>query len=48
MKTGSEIIIDVLAEEGVETIFGYSGGAICLRMMKYLNTMRRTQKNRCH
>ena len=28
MKTGSEIIIDVLAEEGVETIFGYSGGAI--------------------
>ena len=28
MKTGSEIIVDVLAEEGVETIFGYSGGAI--------------------
>ena len=28
MKTGSEIIVDVLADEGVETIFGYSGGAI--------------------
>ena len=26
--TGSEIIVKVLAEQGVETIFGYSGGAI--------------------
>ena len=26
--TGSEIIVEVLAEQGVETIFGYSGGAI--------------------
>ncbi|MBT3992681.1 MAG: biosynthetic-type acetolactate synthase large subunit [Gammaproteobacteria bacterium] len=26
--TGSEIIINVLAEHGVDTIFGYSGGAI--------------------
>ena len=26
--TGSEIIIHVLAEHGVDTIFGYSGGAI--------------------
>ena len=26
--TGSEIIVEVLAEKGVETIFGYSGGAI--------------------
>ena len=28
MKTGSEIIVQVLADQGVETIFGYSGGAI--------------------
>ena len=26
--TGAEIVIQVLADEGVETIFGYSGGAI--------------------
>ena len=26
--TGSEIIVHVLAEHGVDTIFGYSGGAI--------------------
>ena len=26
--TGSEIIVEVLAEQGVEIIFGYSGGAI--------------------
>ena len=26
--TGSDIIVKVLAEQGVETIFGYSGGAI--------------------
>ena len=25
---GADIIIQVLADEGVETIFGYSGGAI--------------------
>jgi len=26
--TGAEMIIQVLADEGVDTIFGYSGGAI--------------------
>ena len=26
--SGAEIIIQVLADEGVETLFGYSGGAI--------------------
>ena len=26
--TGAEIIVQVLADEGVDTIFGYSGGAI--------------------
>ena len=26
--TGSDIIVQVLAQEGVDTIFGYSGGAI--------------------
>ena len=26
--TGADIVIQVLADEGVDTIFGYSGGAI--------------------
>ena len=26
--TGAEIIVQVIADEGVDTIFGYSGGAI--------------------
>ena len=26
--TGAEMIVQVLDEEGVDTIFGYSGGAI--------------------
>ena len=26
--TGADIIVQVLADEGVDTIFGYSGGAI--------------------
>ena len=28
VMTGAEIIVQVLADEGVDTIFGYSGGAI--------------------
>ena len=28
--TGAEMIIQVLAEEGVDTVFGYTGGAILL------------------
>ncbi|HTE39187.1 MAG TPA: biosynthetic-type acetolactate synthase large subunit [Steroidobacteraceae bacterium] len=28
MLTGAEIVVQVLADEGVDTIFGYSGGAI--------------------
>src|SRR5512137_121969 len=28
LMTGAEIIVQVLADEGVDTIFGYSGGAI--------------------
>ena len=28
VMSGAEIIIQVLADEGVETVFGYSGGAI--------------------
>ena len=28
MMTGAERVIQVLADEGVDTIFGYSGGAI--------------------
>ena len=26
--TGADIIVQVLADEGVDTIFGYSGGAV--------------------
>ena len=26
--SGAEMIVQVLADEGVETVFGYSGGAI--------------------
>ncbi|MEJ2108973.1 MAG: thiamine pyrophosphate-binding protein, partial [Acidobacteriota bacterium] len=26
--TGAEMIVQVLAQEGVDTVFGYSGGAI--------------------
>ena len=28
VMSGAEIIVQVLADEGVDTIFGYSGGAI--------------------
>jgi acetolactate synthase-1/2/3 large subunit len=28
MMSGAEIIVQVLADEGVDTVFGYSGGAI--------------------
>ena len=28
VMSGAEMIVQVLADEGVETIFGYSGGAI--------------------
>ncbi len=28
VMTGAEMIVQVLADEGVDTIFGYSGGAI--------------------
>src|SRR5262245_22490259 len=28
VMSGAEIIVQVLADEGVETVFGYSGGAI--------------------
>src|SRR6202023_4173256 len=27
-RTGAEMLVQVLADEGVDTIFGYSGGAI--------------------
>ena len=28
VKNGSEILVDVLVEQGVDTIFGYPGGAV--------------------
>ena len=28
VKNGAEILIDALVEQGVDTIFGYPGGAV--------------------
>ena len=28
MKTGAEIIVEVLVEEGVDVVFGYPGGTV--------------------
>ena len=32
--TGAQIVIECLKEQGVDTVFGYPGGAI---MMNYIN-----------
>ena len=31
--TGSQVIIECLKEQGVDTVFGYPGGAILMSMM---------------
>ena len=48
--TGADMIIQVLADEGVETIFGYSGGAILPTydaMFRYNAGTRATAPSRC-
>ena len=35
--TGSQVIIECLKEQGVDTVFGYPGGAILNVMMNYTN-----------
>ena len=34
--TGAQIVIECLVEQGVNTVFGYPGGAFLIFMMKYL------------
>lgn len=36
--TGAEIVIECLKEQGVDTVFGYPGGAILNIMMHFINT----------
>ncbi len=49
--TGAEMIVQVLADEGVEIIFGYSGGAILPTydaVFRYNDEQRaRPARNRC-
>ena len=40
--TGSEIIIECLKEQGVDTVFGYPGGTILNVYMLYINTAMRS------
>ena len=35
--TGAEILIKSLLDEGVDTIFGYPGGAVLIYMMSYIS-----------
>ena len=34
--TGAEIIVECLKEQGVDTVFGYPGGAILMFTMPYM------------
>ena len=40
--TGSQVIIECLKEQGVDTVFGYPGGAILTFMMNYTNIRMRS------
>ena len=40
--TGAEIIVECLKEQGVDTVFGYPGGAILNVTMPYMNTKMRS------
>ena len=33
--TGSQIVIECLKEQGVDTVFGYPGGTILISMMSF-------------
>ncbi len=35
-KTGSELVLETLKSLGVDTIFGYPGGAYCRFMMLFI------------
>ena len=35
--TGAQMVIQALKDQGVDTIFGYPGGAVLPYMMKYFN-----------
>ena len=35
---GSQIVIECLKEQGVDTVFGYPGGTILTYMMKCIST----------
>ena len=37
--TGAEIVIECLKEQGVDTVFGYPGGAILNVYDAYINTV---------
>ena len=39
---GAEIVIECLKEQGVDTVFGYPGGAILMYMMNFINTVMRS------
>lgn len=38
VKNGAEILIDALVEQGVDTIFGYPGGAVLNSMTHFTKT----------
>ena len=42
MKTGAEILIDTLINEGVEVIFAYQGGAV----LPIFDVLYRTKKSK--
>ena len=39
---GSEIVIECLKEQGVDTVFGYPGGTILMYTMHYINMVQRS------
>ena len=36
---GSQIVLETLKEQGVDTIFGYPGGTILISLMSYIDTV---------
>ena len=36
--TGSQIFVEVLVEQGVDTLFGYPGGAVLICTMNFIKT----------
>ena len=48
--TGAEIIMECLLEQGVDTVFGYPGGAVlrCISITERSGTSRRRMSRRPH